>query len=68
MGSDERDPWRHPFERLFRTCLLVLGSAIALDMAVGYIRAILPWLIGAAVLVTVIWTIAAVVRWRRSRW
>lgn len=68
MSEDKKGSWQRPFERLFRTCLLVLGSAITLDIAIGYIRVILPWLIGAGSVVAVGWMVTAIVRWRRSRW
>jgi len=59
---------RSPFERIFRACLLVLGAVIALNLAVVFLRPILPWLIGGFVLIAVGWLVVAVVRWRRSRW
>lgn len=65
MG-DEKAP--RPVERLFRASLLMLGSVVALHLAIVYLKPILPWLIGGAALAGFIWAIAAFIRWRRSRW
>ncbi len=57
-----------PLVRGFHACLLVLGSVIALHVAVAYLKPIIPWLIGVAVLVVCIWAVVAFIRWRRARW
>jgi hypothetical protein len=59
---------RHPVDWLFRASMLVLGTVIALNLAIALLRPILPWLISGAVVGGVIWVVVAVVRWRRSRW
>ncbi|MEV1116157.1 hypothetical protein AB0I91_13880 [Actinosynnema sp. NPDC049800] len=65
MG-DEKAP--RPVERLFRASLLALGSVIALHLAVVYLKPIVPWLVGGAVLAVFTWAVTAFIRWRRSRW
>lgn len=57
-----------PFTWLFHTSLLLLGTVIALRLAVCYLQPILPWVAGAIGLGTAIWVLVAIVRWRRSRW
>lgn len=62
------DPVRSPVERVWHAALLVLGAVIALNLAVSFLRPILPWLIGGLVLVGAGWSATAIARWRRSRW
>jgi hypothetical protein len=52
---------------LFQTCVLLLGSAIALRLTVEYMRPILPWLLGGIVLAATVLGVVAVVRWHQSR-
>lgn len=59
---------RRPVEWVFRASMLVLGAVIALNLAIAFMRPILPWLIGGVVVAGVIWFMVAVERWRRSRW
>lgn len=42
---------RGPFEWLFNAALLVLGTAIALTIALQLLAQIWPWLLGAALLI-----------------
>ncbi|POM23793.1 hypothetical protein BTM25_24180 [Actinomadura rubteroloni] len=67
MG-EQPNPWHNPFQTLFRISLLVLGSAVALNVAITYLRLVVPWLLGAAGVAGVVWCVVAVVRWRKSQW
>lgn len=62
------DEPRQPLKRLFHMALLVLGTVIALNLAVAYLRPILPWIIGGVVLAVVGWAVAVYIRWRRQQW
>lgn len=62
------DPVRSPVERFWHAALLVLGAVIALNLAISFLRPILPWLIGGLVLVGLGWLAIAIARWRRSQW
>lgn len=70
MGSDKNSesPVRNPFQWVFHACLLLLGAVIALNLAVAFLRPILPWLISGMGLAAATWVVIAVVRWRRSKW
>jgi len=59
---------KSPFEWVFHACLLLLGAVIALNVAVTFLRPVLPWLIGGIALAATAWITVALVRWRRSRW
>ncbi len=59
---------KNPFMWIFHASLLLLGAVIALNLAIAFLRPILPWLIGGVTLVAIAWIAVAVVRWRRSRW
>jgi hypothetical protein len=48
--------------------MLLLGAVIALNLAIAYLRPILPWVVGGILLVGITWLVVAIVRWRRSRW
>jgi membrane protein YdbS with pleckstrin-like domain len=61
-------PLTNPVGWIFRASMLLLGAVIALNLAVAYVRPILPWLIGGVALAASVWIAVAVVRWRRSRW
>lgn len=62
------DPVRGPVERFWHAALLVLGAVIALNLAISFLRPILPWLIGGLVLVGAVWLALAIARQRRSQW
>jgi uncharacterized membrane protein YdbT with pleckstrin-like domain len=66
--TDKKDPVNNPLQWLWRTCLLIFGSVLALNLAVAYLEPIMPWIIGAAVVALVLWVAISVIRWRRSRW
>jgi hypothetical protein len=63
--SDEK---KNPVARVFHASMLLVGTAIALNLAVSFLQPILPWLLAGAGLVGVTWATVAFVRWRRSRW
>lgn len=62
------DPTKGVFTRIFHASLLLLGTVIALNLAIGWLCPILPWLIGAAALVAITWIVIAIIRWRRSQY
>jgi hypothetical protein len=59
---------KNPVVWLFHASMLILGTVIALNLGVAFLRPILPWLIGGALLAGMVWLAIAIVRWRRSRW
>jgi hypothetical protein len=59
---------RSPIEWVFRASLLLLGAVIALNLAVAFLKPILPWVISGIGLAMATSVAVAVVRWRRSRW
>lgn len=61
-------PVKSPIEWVFRASVLLLGAVIALNLAVAFLRPILPWVLGGIGLVVITWVAVAVMRWRRSRW
>jgi hypothetical protein len=70
VGEEKKGPWpmRSPFEWVFRASALLLGAVVALNLAITFLRPILPWIIGGVLLVLLGWLVVAIVRWRRSRW
>lgn len=54
--------------RLFRVCLLLLGAAIALNIAVDLLRCIWPWLLGAALITVAGWIAWRIYRQRSGGW
>jgi hypothetical protein len=68
--SDEKpgSPMKNPVGWVFHASLMLLGAAIALNLAVAFLCPVLPWLIGGAGLIATTWIVIAVIRWRRSRW
>jgi hypothetical protein len=55
-------------ERLWRTSLLLLGTAIALYVAVQLIQAVWHILLAIAAALGAAWLILALLRYRRSGW
>lgn len=43
--DDRRDPVRSPIEWLFTACLMLLGCAIVLNLAVALLARIWPWIV-----------------------
>lgn len=64
----ENKSGKNVVEWAFRASLLVLGTTIALNLAIAYLRPLIPWIGGVSAMILVIWIVVAVVRWRRSRW
>lgn len=62
------DPVKSPFEWLFHTSLLVFGTVLALNLAIAYIRPILPWIVGGIVIAAVTALVIATMRWNRRNW
>lgn len=62
------DPMRSPVEWFWHAALLVLGAVIALNLAISFLRPILPWLIGGLVFAGVGWLAVALVQYKRNRW
>lgn len=68
-GEKKTDsPVRNPMAWIFHASLLLLGAVIALNLAVTFLRPVLPWLVGGVALTAMTWVVVALVRWRRSRW
>lgn len=61
-------PMGNPFAWALRASLLCLGVAIAINLAVAFLRPVLPWIVAAVALGSCAWIAVAIVRWRRSRW
>lgn len=51
-------------ERFFHVCLIVLGSAIALNLTVCLLQRIWPWLVGGVLVVGVV---TVLVWWLRKK-
>lgn len=67
-ANNGMSPLRNPFQRLFHASLLILGTVIALKVAVDLLSHILPWIAGAIGAASLLWGAVALIRWRRSRW
>lgn len=61
-------PMKNPFEWFFHAALFVLGAVIALNIAIAYMRTIMPWLAGGLVVGATTWLVVVIARWRRQRW
>ncbi|MFJ9781077.1 hypothetical protein ACIRSS_15920 [Amycolatopsis sp. NPDC101161] len=46
----------------------MLGASIALNLAVAFLRPVVPWLIAGLTVAFLVWCVVAFIRWRRSRW
>ncbi|MFV2194750.1 hypothetical protein [Nocardiopsis sp. LOL_012] len=68
MSDDGPSPFKNPVQWFFRSSLLVLFAMLALTYSVDLLRDLLPWLVGIALVIGVVWAIVAVIRWRRSQW
>lgn len=66
--SNDKKPMTNPFAWVFRASALLLGAVIALNLAIAWLRPVLPWLMSGFALVATGWIAVAIVRWRRSRW
>ncbi|MDL2081961.1 hypothetical protein QNN03_36605 [Streptomyces sp. GXMU-J15] len=70
MSSEKKgeSPMHNPLAWVVRACFMVLAATIALNLAVEFLRPVLPWIVGGSALGACAWIAVAVVRWRRSRW
>lgn len=68
MGDGGSGSGKSPVVRFFHGCLMLLGGAIALELAFVVLEGVLPWVIGVGSAVGLVWAVVAVIRWRRSRW
>ena len=64
----DRDPLGSPFEWLFHASLLIVGTVIALNVAVASVRPILGWIVGAVIIAAAAALAIAIIRWDRRRW
>jgi len=55
-------------QRFFTACLLILGGAIALTIAIEFLAQIWGWLVLGVVVAIVIWILARVAKSRQDRW
>lgn len=67
-GSKDSSLMKRLAEHVFIASLLIFGAVIILNLAIDYLRLILPWLVGGVAVAAAVWVIVAIVRWRRSRW
>ncbi|MFM9590289.1 hypothetical protein ACKI1J_14425 [Streptomyces scabiei] len=68
-GEKKGDPpMSNPVAWILRACFMLLGATIALNLAVAFLRPILPWIVGGIALVSCAWIAVAIAQWRRSRW
>ena len=59
---------RSPFTWLFQASLMLLGTAIALQLAICYLEPIWPYIAAAVGIGVLVWLLVAIARWRHSRW
>lgn len=55
-------------QRFFTACVLILGGAIALTIAIEFLAQIWGWLALGAVVAIVIWILVRVAKSRQDRW
>jgi hypothetical protein len=61
-------PRKNPVEWFWHASLLILGGTIALNVAIAYLRPILPWIVAFIAFVFLGWVTVVTIRWWRSRW
>jgi len=64
----DRDPLGSPFAWLFHTSLLILGTVLALNVAIASVRPILGWVVGGIIIATVTFLVIVGIRSDRRRW
>ena len=64
----DRDPLKSPFEWLLHTSLLILGTVIALNVAIASLRPILGWIVGGIIIAAATALVIATIRWNRRKW
>ncbi|UQS22854.1 hypothetical protein L1857_08505 [Amycolatopsis thermalba] len=69
MGDDKKSdsPMSNPIAWVFRASVLLLGAVVALNLAVAWLRPLLPWLMGGIAIASTIWIAVAIIKWRRSK-
>jgi len=55
-------------QRFFTACLLILGGATALTIAIEFLAQIWGWLVLGVAVAIVIWILARVAKSRQDRW
>jgi hypothetical protein len=68
MSERGDGPMKSPLEWLLTVCLIVMGCAIALTVAVDLLQRIWPWLVGIGLLAGAIYLTIRVLIWRRRTW
>lgn len=68
MSDDKKPSFKDPVGWFLRSSVALLFAVIALNLAITYLKAVLPWLIGGAALICAAWSVSAFTRWRKSRW
>lgn len=64
----DRDPLRSPFEWLLHASLLILGTVIALNVAIASVRPILGWIVAGIIVAAATALVIATIRWNRRKW
>ena len=64
----DRDPLGNPFEWLLHASLLIVGTVIALNVAIASVRPILGWIVAAIIIAAVTALAIAATRWNRRKW
>ena len=59
---------RNPIEWLFTVCLMLLGCAIALSVAMSLLAEVWPWVVGIGLLVAVVAVVIRASLQQRRRW
>ncbi|MEV8375175.1 hypothetical protein AB0P21_20750 [Kribbella sp. NPDC056861] len=66
--NEKKDPVSSPLQWLWRGSLVLFATSILLNVAVTFLRPIMPWLIGGVILGILLWVVVLIIRWRQSRW
>jgi type III secretory pathway component EscV len=64
----DRDPLGSPFEWLFHASLLIVGTVIALNVAIASVRPILGWIVAGIIIAAATALVIATIRWNRRKW
>lgn len=64
----DRDPLGSPFEWLFHASLLIVGTVIALNVAIASVRPILGWVVAGIIIAAATALVIATIRWNRRKW
>ncbi|MGY0386399.1 hypothetical protein ACWZJV_05450 [Nocardioides sp. WG-D5] len=66
--DEEKKPVRNPVQWLVNTALMVLGIAIALQLAIDILVDLLPWIVGLGLVVGVAYLVWRIRDAQRRRW